>query len=70
MFPERGFMTWLFWRSAYLTKLVSRKNKLLVAEDWLRTHIFGRDISRFLELMGPSLMRVEPMPPSRYRRFS
>jgi NADH dehydrogenase FAD-containing subunit len=43
----RGFTTWLFWRSAYLTKLVSFKNKLLVVEDWMRTWIFGRDISRF-----------------------
>ncbi|MCC6145719.1 MAG: FAD-dependent oxidoreductase, partial [Candidatus Hydrogenedentes bacterium] len=43
----RGFTTWLFWRSAYLTKLVSFKNKLLVIEDWLRTWFFGRDISRF-----------------------
>ena len=43
----RGFTTWLFWRSAYLTKLVSLRNKILVANDWLRTFIFGRDISRF-----------------------
>lgn len=43
----RGFTTWLFWRSAYLTKLVSLKNKILVASDWLQTFIFGRDISRF-----------------------
>ncbi|MBI2431524.1 MAG: FAD-dependent oxidoreductase [Candidatus Hydrogenedentes bacterium] len=43
----RGFTTWLFWRSAYLTKLVSWKNKLLVVSDWLLTSLFGRDISRF-----------------------
>lgn len=43
----RGFTTWLFWRSAYLTKLVSLRNKILVANDWLRTFVFGRDISRF-----------------------
>lgn len=43
----RGFTTWLFWRSAYLTKLVSLKNKILVLADWTRSHIFGRDISRF-----------------------
>lgn len=43
----RGFVTWLFWRSAYLTKLVSLKNKILVLQDWLKTSIFGRDISRF-----------------------
>lgn len=43
----RGFSTWLFWRSAYLTRLVSLKNKVLVIFDWLKTFIFGRDISRF-----------------------
>jgi NADH:ubiquinone reductase (non-electrogenic) len=42
-----GFGTWLFWRSAYLTKLVSTKNKCLVIFDWFKTMIFGRDISRF-----------------------
>lgn len=43
----RGFTTWLFWRSAYLTKLISMRNKVLVVEDWVRTFFFGRDISRF-----------------------
>ncbi len=42
-----GFATWIFWRSAYLTKLVSFKNKILVLFDWMKTWIFGRDISRF-----------------------
>jgi NADH:ubiquinone reductase (non-electrogenic) len=43
----RGFTTWLLWRSVYLTKLVSTKNKILVVGDWLQTLLFGRDISRF-----------------------
>ena len=43
----KGFSAWLFWRSAYLTKLVSLKNKILVLSDWLRSWVFGRDISRF-----------------------
>jgi NADH:ubiquinone reductase (non-electrogenic) len=43
----RGFTTWLFWRSVYLTRLVSMKNKILVIFDWLKTRIFGRDVSRF-----------------------
>lgn len=42
-----GYATWLFWRSVYFTKLVSFKNKVLVLFDWLKTNIFGRDISRF-----------------------
>lgn len=43
----RGFMTYLFWRYAYLTKLVSFKNKIQVLFDWARKFLFGRDISRF-----------------------
>jgi NADH:ubiquinone reductase (non-electrogenic) len=43
----RGFSTWILWRSAYLTKLVSWKNKILVVFDWMKTFIFGRDSSRF-----------------------
>lgn len=42
-----GLMTWVFWRSAYLTKLVSWKNKTLVFSDWILAFMFGRDISRF-----------------------
>ncbi|HTP13893.1 MAG TPA: FAD-dependent oxidoreductase, partial [Bacteroidota bacterium] len=47
VFKGRGLTTWVFWRSAYLTKLVSVKNKILVLFDWTKTIIFGRDISRF-----------------------
>lgn len=46
-FKGYGFATWIFWRSAYVTKLVSFKNKILVLFDWLKTSIFGRDVSRF-----------------------
>ena len=42
-----GFKTFILWRSAYLTKLVSLKNKVLVIFDWIKTFIFGRDISNF-----------------------
>jgi NADH dehydrogenase FAD-containing subunit len=43
----RGFTTFLFWRSAYLTKLVSMRNRLLVLFDWVKAEVFGRDLSRF-----------------------
>jgi NADH:ubiquinone reductase (non-electrogenic) len=46
-FKGHGFSTWIFWRSAYLTKLVSMKNKILVVFDWLKAFVFGRDTSRF-----------------------
>ena len=43
----KGFVTFLFWRSVYLTRLVSWKNKILVVFDWAKTLVFGRDLSRF-----------------------
>jgi NADH:ubiquinone reductase (non-electrogenic) len=43
----RGLLTYFFWRSAYLTRLVSLKNKILVLFDWIKTAIFGRDLSKF-----------------------
>ena len=43
----RGFAAWIFWRSVYITRLVSVKNKILVIFDWVKTFLFGRDISRF-----------------------
>lgn len=46
-FPWRGFLTYLFWRSAYLTRLVTFKNKAQVLFDWIKTFVFGRDLSRF-----------------------
>ncbi len=47
VFKGRGLTTWILWRSAYLTKLVSLKNKILVVFDWTKTLVFGRDLSRF-----------------------
>ena len=46
-FKGSGFTTFLFWRSAYLTKLLSLKNKMLVLFDWFKTLVFGRDVSSF-----------------------
>lgn len=43
----RGWATWLFWRSAYLSRIVSLKNKTLVMFDWIKAKVFGRDISQF-----------------------
>jgi NADH:ubiquinone reductase (non-electrogenic) len=42
-----GRGAWLFWRSVYLTKLVSPANKVKVLFDWLKARLFGRDLSRF-----------------------
>ncbi|HEX2254404.1 MAG TPA: FAD-dependent oxidoreductase [Thermoanaerobaculia bacterium] len=42
-----GRGAWFFWRSVYVTKLVSNSNKLQVLFDWLKNRLFGRDTSRF-----------------------
>ena len=43
----RGFIAWLFWRSAYQSKPVSLKNEVLMLQDRVRTFLFGQDISHF-----------------------
>jgi NADH:ubiquinone reductase (non-electrogenic) len=46
-FKGHGRATWVFWRSAYLTRIVSFKNKVLVLFDWIKAQAFGRDVSQF-----------------------
>jgi NADH:ubiquinone reductase (non-electrogenic) len=46
-YKGRGWATWLFWRSAYLSRIVSLKNKVLVMFDWIKAKVFGRDTSQF-----------------------
>ncbi|GLT81723.1 hypothetical protein SLE2022_001580 [Rubroshorea leprosula] len=41
-----GFASWFVWRSAYLTRVISWRNRFYVAINWLTTLVFGRDISR------------------------
>ncbi|EEY21711.1 external NADH-ubiquinone oxidoreductase [Verticillium alfalfae VaMs.102] len=41
-----GSLTFLFWRSAYLSMCFSTRNRLLVIIDWLKSKAFGRDVSR------------------------
>ncbi|EHA8589358.1 Internal alternative NAD(P)H-ubiquinone oxidoreductase A1, mitochondrial [Cocos nucifera] len=41
-----GFISWLVWRSAYLTRVVSWRNRFYVAVNWATTLVFGRDNSR------------------------
>lgn len=43
----RGWIAWIMWRSVYLTKLVSIRNKVLVLFDWAKARIFGRELSTF-----------------------
>ena len=42
-----GWVAWFAWRSVYFTKLGSWKSRMGVPFDWLKTMIFGRDVSSF-----------------------
>lgn len=42
-----GFISWVAWRSAYLTRLGTVRARLQVAFDWTITLLFGRDLSRW-----------------------
>jgi len=43
----KGAAAWVFWRTAYLTKSMSVRNKILVPVYWFVSWLFGRGISRF-----------------------
>jgi hypothetical protein len=43
----RGYLAWIVWRGAYVTRTVSWRNKILVPVYWVVNWVFGRDISRF-----------------------
>ena len=45
-FASGGTMTFLFWRSAYLSMCFSTRNRVLVIVDWFKAKLFGRDVSR------------------------
>jgi hypothetical protein len=43
----QGYLAWIIWRGAYITRTVSWRNKILVPVYWVVNWMFGRDISRF-----------------------
>lgn len=45
-FATGGSLTYLFWRSAYLSMCFSTRNRMLVLLDWTKCKVFGRDVSR------------------------
>jgi len=42
-----GLAVWWLWRAVYLGKQVSFRSMVLVSFDWIKTFLFGRDVSRF-----------------------
>jgi len=43
----KGWGAWWLWRGIYVSKQVSFRNQFLILFDWIKSGIFGRDISRF-----------------------
>lgn len=44
--PVSGWWTMWLWRAAYFSECASLRTRLLVAGDWAKAHVFGRDSSR------------------------
>mmetsp|Transcript_5182 Transcript_5182/g.6338 ORF Transcript_5182/g.6338 Transcript_5182/m.6338 type:complete len:316 (+) Transcript_5182:474-1421(+) len=42
-----GFLAFLLWRSAYIGRQTSIQNKIMIPMHWLKSYLFGRDVSRF-----------------------
>jgi len=42
----KGMLAWWFWKAAYLTRLVSMRNRVSVAFDWMKVRMFGRNTAR------------------------
>lgn len=42
-----GYGAYFVWRSVYITKQVSFRNRVLILFDWMKAKVFGRDVSLF-----------------------
>ncbi|CAJ1935069.1 unnamed protein product [Cylindrotheca closterium] len=47
LFSYFGSVAFLLWRSVYLVKQVATRNRVLVTFDWMKSNVFGRDMTRF-----------------------
>lgn len=45
--PLSGRGAAYLWKSFYFTEMFTGRTKILLAFDWIRTHTYGRDISRY-----------------------
>ncbi|KAL7267488.1 hypothetical protein RUND412_009924 [Rhizina undulata] len=43
----KGRLAWVLWRTAYLSKSVSWRNRVLIPVYWVLNWLMGRDINRF-----------------------
>ncbi|CAB9499640.1 Internal alternative NAD(P)H-ubiquinone oxidoreductase A1, mitochondrial [Seminavis robusta] len=47
LFDFAGKFAFALWRSVYLAKQVDSRNQAMISFDWLRSNVYGRDITRF-----------------------
>jgi NADH dehydrogenase FAD-containing subunit len=47
LFNYFGSIAFVLWRSVYLVKQVATRNRVLVTFDWIKSALFGRDLTRF-----------------------
>mmetsp|Transcript_48940 Transcript_48940/g.118501 ORF Transcript_48940/g.118501 Transcript_48940/m.118501 type:complete len:724 (+) Transcript_48940:2882-5053(+) len=47
IFSYFGSVAFVLWRSVYLVKQVATRNRVLVTFDWIKSALFGRDMTRF-----------------------
>jgi NADH dehydrogenase FAD-containing subunit len=47
LLSEAGSTGFLLWRSVYVVKQVSTRTRVLVLFDWLKSQLFGRDVTRW-----------------------
>lgn len=46
LFSYAGSSAFMLWRSVYLVKQVASRNRVLVTFDWIKSYLFGRDVTR------------------------
>ena len=45
--PVWGNPAFWLWKSVYITKQVSMRNRVLILFDWMKARVFGRDLSQY-----------------------
>jgi NADH dehydrogenase FAD-containing subunit len=46
VFSYAGSVAFILWRSVYLVKQVASRNRILITFDWIKSALFGRDVTR------------------------
>jgi len=47
LFSAFGSEAYILWQSVYMVKQVATRNRILVTFDWIKSAVFGRDMTRY-----------------------